>query len=552
MRLLALCALPVAAAAVGVLPRHAPRLRLGLLLGAAAAHAALAASMWWTPAPQAPPVLAGWVAADALGLEVLTLVSLLFLATAIYTVGFLRRTGARGERTLVTCLLVFLGAASLVALSQHLALLWVGMEAATLAVAPLIFHRRDRRSLEAVWKFLLISSVAIALALLGIFFLATAQAGVAGRPLLLPDLVLHARALQAAWLRAAFAFLLVGFGAKMGLAPFHTWKPDAYGEAPGLAGGLMAGALTSCAFLGVARITQVTVAAGLGGFARPPLLSFGLLSLAVAATLVIGQRDLRRLLAYSSVEHMGLLVIGLGLGGIGTYGSALHLLNSGLAKGWLFLAAGNVVLASGTSAAAASRGLLRTLPLTGGLLLAGLFAITGSPPFGLFLSELTLLRAAFETGHPLLALAMVALLAVVFAGMARLVLEMTLGEPAPGAPTAGAREDEREGSAERQRGGMDRRERRGSDECQRGGIDERERRGMNGREGGGSDEREREGEAGDEGAGEAGHTRQRESLWLVASPLALAAAVLVLGVYLPEALRAVLAGAATALGGSAP
>ncbi len=431
--------------------------------------------------------------------------SVLFLATALYAVGYLRLDAPRGGRIFVSCLLAFLTAASVVALSQHLAMLWVGREAATLAVAPLIFHRRDRRSLAAAWKYLVISSVAIALALLGIFFLATAQAGVAGRPLLVPDLVAGARALQPAWLRAAFIFLLVGFGTKMGLAPMHTWKPDTYREAPGLVSGLMAGALTSCAFLGVARITQVAVAAGLGGFVRPPLIGFGLLSLAVAAAFVLAQRDLERLLAYSSVEHMRLLALGLGLGGFGAWGSMLHLVNNGLVKGWLFLVAGNVVLATGGSASTANRGLARRLPVSGTLLLLGLFAVTGSPPFGLFQSELTLLRAAFAAGHPAIAMIMALLLALIFAGMAALVLEMTLGgggeaagsgEDAPAAPGLPAAEFP--------------------------------------------------------AAGAVAAAAARESRWLVASPLALAALVLMLGLYIPGPLRAVLARAAAALGGSVP
>src|SRR5438552_12653390 len=129
-------------------------------------------------------------------------------------------------------MLGFLAAATVVALSHHFALLWIGMEATTLSVAPLIYHRHDRRSLEAVWKYLMLSSVAIAFALLGIFLLATAQpSGAAGgRPLVIDDLLTHAAALDATWLRAAFVFLLVGFGTKMGLAPLHAWKPDTYGE----------------------------------------------------------------------------------------------------------------------------------------------------------------------------------------------------------------------------------------------------------------------------------------------------------------------------------
>jgi hydrogenase-4 component F len=375
---------------------------------------------------------------------------------------------------------MFLAAVTVVSLSQHLAMLWVGMEATTLAVAPLIYHRHDRRSLEAVWKYLLISSVGIALALLGTFFLASAQGEGAGRPLVLPDLIAHARVLHPSWLRAAFLFLLVGYGTKMGLAPMHTWKPDTYGEAPSLVSGLMSGALTSCAFLGIARISEVVMAAGLADFARPVLIGFGMLSLVVAAAFVIGQNDLKRLLAYSSVEHMGLLVLGLGLGGVGTYGSVLHVLNNGLTKGWMFLVAGNLVLASGSSAAAANRGVLRRLPISGALLVLGLFAVTGSPPFGTFLSEFTIVRAAVNGGYVWIAVTTLLLLAVIFVGMSALVLEMSLSAPDSDAPPI------------------------------------------------------------------------RESAWLVVGPLVLAAAVLMLGVYIPGPLHDTLARAAVALGGTAP
>lgn len=477
MRLVALCALP-ALAAVGAYLRPRARHRSAWILGGALAHSALAASLWVWPAA---PELGGWLAADAIGLVVLTLASALFLATAVYAVGYLRRESPRGGRVFASCLLAFLAATTVVSLSQQLAMLWVGMEATTLAVAPLIYHRHDRRSLEAVWKYLLISSVAIALALLGIFFLATAQADAPGRALLLPDLIAGAGALHAAWLRAAFIFLLVGFGTKMGLAPMHTWKPDTYGEAPSLVSALMAGALTSCAFLGVARITEVMAAAGLMPFSRPLLVAFGLLSLAVAAVYAVGQGDLKRLLAYSSVEQMGLLALGLGVGGAGAYGSMLHVINNGLAKSLLFLAAGNVALATGSTRAASNRGLLHSLPVSGALLVLGFFAISGSPPFGLFMSELTILGAAVAGGQLWIAAAALALMAVIFVAMARTVLDMSYGPPADGAPA-----------------------------------------------------------------------RARESAWLVGGPVALAAAVLVLGVYVPAPLHAALARAAAALGGGAP
>lgn len=425
MLLLALLIVPLAGAGLAyVLPRRAAR--LGTLLAASFAHLAMVASLWRFPGA---PALGGWLEADPLGLIVLTLVSVLFAAVASYAVGFTKQETPRGGRLFVGCLLGFLAAMSLVCISQHLALLWVGMEATTLAVAPLIFHRHDRRSLEAVWKYLILSSVGIAFALLGVFLLATAQPSAAGRPLLFGDLLTHARSLDGSWLRAAFVFALTGFGIKMGIAPLHTWKPDTYGEAPSLVSALMAGALTSCAFVGLARFTAVVMAAGLADFARPLLVAFGLASLVVAAAFVVGQSDIKRLLAYSSVEHMGLLVLGLGIGGVSAYGSVLHVVNNGVAKCTLFLVAGNMVLATGSSAAADLRGLLRVRPYSSAILLAGLFAVTGSPPFGPFVSEFAIVAGAIRGDHIWIATVMLGLLAIIFAGIGAMLIGAVFGEP---------------------------------------------------------------------------------------------------------------------------
>ena len=431
--ILAALVLVPAIAALGAYTHREAAFRTGWLVGTAVVHAGMVGTVWLT---RPAPVLAGWLAVDELGLLVVTVLTVLFLAAAVYAVGYLRHENPRGGRAFVSCLLAFLAAASLVAMSQHLGVLWVGMEASTLAIAPLIYHRHERRSLEAVWKYLVLSSVGIALALLGTFFLATAQfaAPASDRPLVLPDLVRGARQLHPAWLKAAFVFLVVGYGTKMGLAPLHTWKPDTYGEAPSLVGALMAGVLTALAFLGIARVMQVMAAADLAAFAAPVLIGLGLISLAVAAAFIVGQADLKRLLAYSSVEHMGLLVLGLGLGGSGAYGSALHLVNNAMAKGLLFFAVGNVVLATGTSAGGAMRGMGRTLPVSASLLVVGLFAATGSPPFGPFLSEFLILRAAVTGGHLVLALAIVVPLTVIFAAMATAILRVVHGDPDPDAP----------------------------------------------------------------------------------------------------------------------
>lgn len=426
MLLLALIVVPAVAAALGyLLP---VRGRRALLIGVGLVHLVLVVILWSVPGERG---LAGWLADDALGRIVLSLVSILFLAVAHYAVGYLRDEDPRGGRAFTSCMLGFLAAATLVSVSHHFALVWIGMESMTLAIAPLVYHRHDRRSLEAVWKYLVLSSVGIAFALLGVFLLATSQPSGAtgGRPLVLDDMLAHAAALDPVWLRAAFVFMLIGFGTKMGLAPLHSWKPDTYGEAPSLVGALMAGALTSCAFLGLARVVSICFAAGIAPFVQPALIGFGVFSIVVATAFIVGQSDIKRLLAYSSVEHMGLLVLGLGLGGVGAYGSVFHMLNNGLAKAMIFLAVGNVVLAAGTSTASEIRGLLRRTPASGVLLVAGLFAITGSPPFGMFISEFTIVNAAIGEHHPWVAAVVLACLAIIFVGLAAMILEMVYAPP---------------------------------------------------------------------------------------------------------------------------
>jgi hydrogenase-4 component F len=209
----------------------------------------------------------------------------------------------------------------------------------------------------------------------------------------------------------------------------HTWKPDTYGEAPGLVGALLAGGLTNCAFLAILRFTRICTAAGEGAFARPLLVTMGLLSMAVAGVFMARQSDYKRMLAYSSVEHMGILIFGIGMGGLATFGSLLHLVNNGLGKGVLFLSAGNIHRAYGSKLTDHVTGAIRRLPISGALFLAGFFAITGSPPFGPFLSEFTILNGAFAGGHFVAAGLFLLMLAVVFLGMGATVVRVVQGEP---------------------------------------------------------------------------------------------------------------------------
>jgi hydrogenase-4 component F len=383
----------------------------------------------------------GWISLDAPGALVLGVLAVLFGLCAFYAVGYLGHRRERSNRVFCACLLAFLGLTNLVAWSRHLALLWVSLEATTLAAAPLIYFNRNRRSIEATWKYLLVCSVGIALALLGSFFLAYAALhGGLAPSLLLGDLLAGAPRLSKPWLHAAFVLLLVGYGTKMGLAPLHTWKPDAYGEAPGVVGALLAGGMTSCAFLAVLRAFQVCAAAGEADYARPLLVALGLFSMGAAAAFVVRQKDIKRLLAYSSVEHMGVLVLGLGLGGAAATGALFHLGNNALAKGLLFLCAGNIHRAYGGRTTETVAGAGRRLPLSGGLFLLGLLAATGSPPFAPFQSLFAVGAAAVEGGRPWVAGFFGFFLLVVFTGMGATVLAVVQGPPSPAAQATAYRD----------------------------------------------------------------------------------------------------------------
>lgn len=433
--------LPALAGGAAYFIRHDDS-RRALLLATAAVHGMLTVFSWlWPPAPIAD----GWLALDAPGRLFLTITSALFFASALYAAGYLRReahavhrdleegflfTNTR-EATFTACLLFFLAAMTLTTLAHHFGLLWVAIEATTLASAPLIYFHRHHRSLEATWKYLLICSVGIALALLGNFFLAVASSDGGGTvlALTLEDLTQHAGSLHVPWLRAAFLLLLVGYGTKMGLAPMHTWLPDAHSEAPSVVSALLSGALLNCAFLGILRVHQLSGAAGDAAFGRELLVGFGLLSMAVAAVFITAQADYKRMLAYSSVEHMGILALGVGLGGAATFGAMLHAVNHSITKAMLFLLAGNILAAYRSKSTRDVRGVARRLPVSGALWLLGFFAIVGCPPFGPFLSEFTVLKGALDQGHAAVAVAYVSLLAVVFIGMARAMLPMAQGNP---------------------------------------------------------------------------------------------------------------------------
>ena len=286
----------------------------------------------------------------------------------------------------------------------NLGLLFVLVEASTLASAALVGLEGRARSLEAAWKYVIISSLGVTIALAGTLFLFYSGSALhlgSNLGLTWPYLLAHAHALAPQSLRLAFLLAVVGYGTKVGLAPMHTWLPDAHAEAPSPASAMLSAALLNTGMYAIIRFLAIAQARLGGTYPRAVLLSFGFASIVIGALFMVRRGNFKRLFAYSSVEHMGIIAVALGFGGtLGLYGALLQMLNHALAKAVLFLSSGDVALRYRTREAAQVSGLLAAVPVTGGALLLASFAVLGSPPFGLFLSELTIVRAGFAARQP--------------------------------------------------------------------------------------------------------------------------------------------------------
>ena len=375
------------------------------------------------------PGLPDYFAATPEGLLILLVTSFIFLLISIYAVSYMRESEIQSEPIYIGCTLFFLASMSMVALADHLIVLWIAVEATTLVSAPLIFLHRSKAALEATWKYVLICSVGIALALLGCFFIVMSMnIGSTHIPLTFSSLTAAAAKLDPVWLKAGFIFTVIGYGTKMGLAPMHTWLPDAHSEAPSPASALLSGALLNCAFLGVYRTHKILYASGLGNYSSNLLIGFGLVSMFVAAIFIYNQSGYKRMLAYSSIENMGIIAFGVGIGGLATYGAMLHLIHHSLIKSSLFLSAGNILLGYGSKLANKTGNMAKMLPKTFTAFFAGFVGISGFPPFGIFVSELLIIMGAFQQGRYISISVFIFALIFIFAGASRLVMNMSFGK----------------------------------------------------------------------------------------------------------------------------
>ncbi|MGD0883015.1 MAG: proton-conducting transporter membrane subunit [Acidimicrobiales bacterium] len=391
----------------------------------------------------------GVLRADALSAFMVVVIGVVALLTSwlgIRTVAFERRDGrsTRGRATGYGILVqIFVATMLLAVLASNLGVLWVAVEATTIVTTFLVGHRRTKGALEASWKYLVICSVGIALAFLGTVFVYLAALHAGGHSAGALDwtsLMARARGLDPSVMRLAFALLVLGYGTKVGLAPMHSWLPDAHSQAPAPVSALMSGVLLTVAFYAILRFKAVVDLAVGPAFPRTLLVIVGLLSLAVAASLLIAQRDYKRMLAYSSIEHMGLIALGAAAGiRLAIAAVLLQILGHGLTKTVLFLTSGEILAAEGTSQIDGVRTLLARRPVLGGVFGIGLVALLGLPPFSLFSSELLMTRAEFQVGLGWVAVVAVGLMVVIFVAVVGHARRMLLGgevsdTPVPGPP----------------------------------------------------------------------------------------------------------------------
>ncbi len=436
--------LPVLTALLGLLPLSR-RAKETNLVGGLLATLVLSVATAFDLLGGSPPTAFGEaLRVDGLSALVLVLCALVGLLSGAYSVGYLRRNEALGlvtpwrRREFDALVPLYVFAMLLVSVSNNLGILWIAVELTTLiSVFMVAFHNRDT-SLEAAWKFLMLGSLGLAFALLGTVLLFASGREVLGEGLSglhWTRLVAFAGALHPFTLKLGVVFALIGYGTKAGLAPMHTWKPDAYREAPSPAGVLMAVGMLNGAVYSLLRIHLIAKAALGPDFSGGLLLGLGLLSVAVATPFILIQWNLKRLLAYSSVEHVGIMAIGLGLGTEpATFGALLHMIYHSLAKPLSFFSAGTLAqLHRSSDFDRIGSGTLGRAPVASALFLLAAIIITGSPPFGIFFSEMMILQAGFAGPHTAVVAAFLACLVLLFCGFLYQVGRLVLG-PQPERP----------------------------------------------------------------------------------------------------------------------
>ncbi len=372
--------------------------------------------------------LGGLFHIDPLSIIIIDIVVVIGFLAAVFSMGYLneelKHGKIEGSKIKLYYMLMYVFMFTMIfALSvRNMGIMWIAIEATTLASAFLVGFYNDKRATEATWKYVIICSVGIAVAMLGIIFLHLSSTGLLEGSKQLDWTALYGEAdkLKSPLLRLAFIFILVGFGTKAGLSPMHTWLPDAHSQSPSPISALLSGVLLNSAMYAIIRtVSIVNKNLGSSVFTGRILIAAGMLSIVTAALFILTQKDYKRLLAYSSIEHMGIIAVSIGVfTPAAVFAGLFHMINHSFTKSMLFLTSGSILQKYGTREISRVKGLLRMLPVSGTIFFLGLFAIAGTPPFSVFASEFNVMTAIFENGGFVLGAVFALLLALVFTGIA--------------------------------------------------------------------------------------------------------------------------------------
>ena len=365
---------------------------------------------------------------DNTNLIFLLILSLVFLMVAFYNNGYVKTfeypDAKIGHYSFM--IMVFVLSMTGTILSSNLGIAWIFVEATTLSSAYLIYFNKTKHSIEAAWKYVFICSIGIALAFVGIIFLNIAQGDL--NTLDFAQLYKNASAFNPFWLKMSFVFMLFGFGTKMGLAPMHFWLPDAHSQAPSPISALLSATLLNSAFLVIVRVFKILDIAQCDVWARAMLLICGFVSLFVTAVFVYHIKNYKRMLAYSSIENMGILAIGTALGGAALYAVILHLIGHSLAKASFFLTSGNVLELYETKRIKSVHALMEADKKTGWLWVFSFLAICAFPTSVLFISEFLMIKTMLVEGHYVLCALFVLLLTIILWGIGKVIINMTFSK----------------------------------------------------------------------------------------------------------------------------
>jgi hydrogenase-4 component F len=383
----------------------------------------------------------GWLSCDGLGALVLLLVAFVGFTAALFSWGYLAHHAGAGRRprlrTYYALFNLFLASMLAVPTMANVALMWIAVELTTLLSAFLVGFEDTPEALEAAWKYIILTTLGAVVALLGFLMLYWGLRIAGEDSFTWSGLLAAAPHMPPALLWSAFLIVLVGFGTKVGLVPMHTWLPDAHSQAPAPVCALLSGVETTTVLYVILRLFPV-VGATPGLDPRPWFIALGLISIAAAALLLLYVRDYKRMFAFSTVEHMGIILVAGGLGGADAhFAAAYQIAAHSLAKSFCFFAAGAAVLAVGTQEIASVRGLARSSPATAVALVTGGLAITGAPPFAVFISEFLILKAGLASGQYVVVGLLAIFLVIAFCAVMSHINRMSFGIAQPASASAG-------------------------------------------------------------------------------------------------------------------